>query len=231
MSGAARDVAAALVAVQERIARACGRAGRAAREVRLLAVSKGHGPEVVRAAYRAGQREFGENYVQELKAKAQALADLTDVRWRLIGPLQRNKARIAAELACAVDTVDSPELAAELSRRAQALGRELQVLLQVNVDREPQKAGVVPERLPALIDAVRALPALSLDGLLAIPRAADEPEQMRPAFAALRALGQQHGLDELSMGMSDDLDVAVEEGATIVRVGTAIFGPRPPRGG
>jgi hypothetical protein len=229
VSGAARDVAAALAEVQARIARACERGGRSPSAVRLLAVCKGHGAEAVRAAYAAGQREFGENYVQEMNAKAAALADLADLRWRLIGPLQRNKARLAAQLASAVDTVDSAELAAELSRRAAALGREIEVLIQVNVDREPQKAGVAPEGLPALIEAVRALPALSLQGLMAIPRAASAPELARPAFAALRALGGQHGLRELSMGMSDDLEIAVEEGATIVRVGTAIFGPRPPR--
>jgi len=221
-----QDVAANLNEVRARIARACALAGRGADEVRLVAVCKGQSAQAVRAAHAAGQRDFGENYVQELKAKRDALADLADLRLRLIGRLQRNKAKIAADLATAVDSVDSAELAAELSRRAGALGRTLEVLLQVNVDREPQKAGVLPEALPALVDTVRALPALSLQGLMAIPRADDDLDLMRPAFAALRELARTHGLRELSMGMSADLEVAVAEGATIVRVGTAIFGAR-----
>jgi pyridoxal phosphate enzyme (YggS family) len=226
VSSAVHEIAARLADVRARIERACIRAGRRAHEVKLLAVCKGHSADAVRAAHAAGQREFGENYVQELKTKRDALTDVPDLRFRLIGKLQRNKARLAAELAHAVDAVDSAELAAELSRRAQALDRTLEVLLQVNVDREPQKGGVPPEALPGLIDAVRALPALSLQGLMTIPRADDDPERSRPAFAALRELGRVHGLSELSMGMSADLEVAIEEGATMVRVGTAIFGAR-----
>jgi len=226
VSAGAQDIAANLNEVRGRIARACALAGRSVDEVRLIAVCKGQSADAVRAAYAAGQREFAENYVQELKAKRDALVDLPGARFRLIGRLQRNKAKIAAELASAVDSVDSTELAAELAQRAGALGRTLEVMVQVNVDREPQKAGVLPETLPALIDAMRALPALSLQGLMAIPRAADDVELMRPAFAALRELGRRHALRELSMGMSADLEVAVVEGATIVRVGTAIFGAR-----
>jgi pyridoxal phosphate enzyme (YggS family) len=229
VSERAADVAARLADVRARIDRALARAGRSPAGVRLLAVTKGHDAAAVRAAYAAGQREFGENYVQELKRKRELLADLPDLRFRLIGRLQRNKAKLAAEVASAVDTLDSAELAAELAERAQASGRALEVLLQVNVDREPQKAGVLPERLPDLVAAVRALPALSLRGLMTVPRAVEDPEQARGAFAALRELARQHGLTELSMGMSADLEVAVEEGATIVRVGTAIFGPRPPK--
>ena len=229
MSADAALIAQRLAEVRERIARACARAGRARDEVRLLAVAKGHGADAIRAAAAAGQREFGENYVNELKSKRAALADVPALRFRLIGKLQRNKAKDAAELASAVDTLDSLALAQELSRRAQARGRELEVLVQVNVDREPQKAGVAPEALEELVAAVRALPALALRGVLAITRATDDPESARPAFAALRELARQHGLPELSMGMSADLEVAIEEGATIVRVGTAIFGPRPPR--
>jgi pyridoxal phosphate enzyme (YggS family) len=126
--------------------------------------------------------------------------------------------------------VDSLALAQSLSQRALALGRALDLLVQVNVDREPQKSGVLPEAVPQLVAAVRALPALSLRGLMAIPRASDDPEQMRPAFAAVRALAERLSLPELSMGMSDDLEVAVEEGATMVRAGTAIFGARGPAG-
>jgi PLP dependent protein len=229
MSRALDDIGLRLSEVHARIERACLRAGRKPASVRLLAVCKGHGPAAVRAAYAAGQREFGENYVQELKAKAEALAEHRDVRFRLIGRLQRNKAKLAAELAAAVDAVDSPELAVELSKRAEALGRELEVLIQVNLTGEGQKAGVSAEALPALIEVVRAQPALALRGLMGIPRAADDPELARPAFAALRALATRHGLSELSMGMSADLEVAVEEGATLVRVGTAIFGPRAAR--
>jgi PLP dependent protein len=231
VSGDGSDVAQRLSEVHARIERACSRAERDPRDVRLLAVGKGHGPDAIRAAYRAGQREFGENYVQECSTKAEALADLPDLRWRLIGRLQRNKAKLAAGIVAAVDTVDSRELAVELSQRAQALGRELEVLIQVNVDDEAHKAGVSPAALPALIEVVRAQPALVLVGLLAIPRVTREPEAARPAFAAMRALAARHGLRELSMGMSADLEVAVEEGATLVRVGTAIFGPRPARPG
>ena len=226
MTAGPEDVAARLSEVHARIERACARAGRSPGSVRLLAVCKGIGAEAVRAAYAAGEREFGESYVQELQTKRAALADLPDLGFRLIGRLQRNKAKLAVELAGAVDSVDSVELAQQLSQRAHALGRTLEVLLQVNVDREPQKAGVLPEALPALIDAVSALPALSLQGLMAIPRADEDPERSRPAFAALREHALRHGLRELSMGMSGDLEVAVDEGATIVRVGTAIFGPR-----
>lgn len=230
MSDAAQAaIAERLSQVRARIDRACLRAGRDPASVRLLAVAKGHGPLAIRAAYASGQRDFGENYVQELEGKAKALLDLQDLRFRFIGRLQRNKAKLACELVHAVDTVDSEALARELSRRAGALGRELEVLIQVNVDREAQKAGVLPEQVPALIDTVRVLPALSLAGLLAIPRASEDPERARPAFAALRELARQHALRELSIGMSADLEVAVEEGATLVRVGTAIFGPRPQR--
>jgi hypothetical protein len=218
-----------LNAVRERIAEACRRAGRPPDAVRLIAVSKGHPEAALAAAHGAGQRSFGESYVQELARKAPGLAALAQLDLRFIGRLQRNKIKelLRVPQLCAVDCVDSLALAQALAERAQAGGRTLEVLLQVNLDREPQKAGVLPEALPALVEGVRALPALSLRGLMAIPRAGDNPEQARPAFAALRALAERHGLSELSMGMSDDLDVAVEEGATMVRIGTAIFGPRP----
>jgi pyridoxal phosphate enzyme (YggS family) len=219
-------VAARLAAVRARIRAACSRAGRRPEAVRLIAVSKGHGPEAMRAAYAAGQCAFGESYVQELKQKADLLDDLPELRLRFIGRLQRNKAKDVAALGCAIDSVDSLALAQTLSQRALALGRALDVLVQVNVDEEPQKAGVLPKAVPELVEAMRALPALSLCGLMAIPRASEDPEQMRPAFAALRALGEGLALCELSMGMSDDLEVAVEEGATMLRVGTAIFGTR-----
>jgi pyridoxal phosphate enzyme (YggS family) len=194
--------------------------------VRLLAVAKNHPAAAIRAAYALGQRAFGENYVQECKRKAEALADLPDLELRLIGRLQRNKAKDAVRLVRAVDSVDSLELAQALSQHAAALGRPLTVLLQVNLDREPQKAGVFPEAAPGLAEQVRTLPALTLAGVMAIPRATDEPEQTRPAFAALAQLAARLGLPEVSMGMSGDFEIAIEEGATLVRVGTAIFGAR-----
>lgn len=220
------SIALSLSRVHERMRKACARAGRTEDSVRLLAVTKGHDADAIRTAYAAGQREFGENYVQELVGKARALADLPDLRLRFIGRLQRNKAKDIAALGCAVDTVASLSIAQVLNDRALAQATKLSVLLQVNVDREPQKAGVLPEEAPALVQSVRALPGLSLEGLMTIPRAGEHPEQVRPAFASLRELARTLGLHEVSMGMSDDLEVAIEEGATIVRVGTAIFGPR-----
>jgi pyridoxal phosphate enzyme (YggS family) len=225
------DVGQRLEAVQSRIASACARAGRPADAVRLIAVSKRHPVEAILDAYRAGQREFGENYVQELVDKAEQLAAHPeigdDLRWRFVGHLQSNKARHLAQLGCAVDGLGSASAADALSRRAAREGRTLEVLLQVNVDREPQKAGVLPDQVGALASHVAALPGLTLRGLMVIPAATDDPERSRPAFAALRELGATLGLPELSMGMSADLEVAVEEGATMVRVGTDIFGPRP----
>ncbi|MDD9945575.1 MAG: YggS family pyridoxal phosphate-dependent enzyme [Myxococcales bacterium] len=226
MTEASRQVARNLERVQERIAAACECAGRAPGEVRLIAVSKRHAPAAIEAAYEAGQREFGENYVQELSDKASRLVHLAGLRWRLIGHLQRNKTRRVAEIAYAVDTVDSARLAQALERQAAGGGRRLRVLLQVNIGREPQKAGVAPEGVAALVATVRGLPHLELQGLLAVPPVSRDPETSRPHFAALRALARRHSLSELSMGMSADLEVAVEEGATMVRVGSAIFGPR-----
>jgi pyridoxal phosphate enzyme (YggS family) len=220
-----------LAAVRERIEAACARAGRQASEVRLLAVSKGHGPEAILAAYAAGQREFGENYVQELAGKAAALGHLADLRFRFIGRLQRNKLRTLVELGCSIDSVDSSALGQALSAHAQRLGREVEALIQVNVDREPQKAGVLPEHTLELARELEALPGVRLRGLMAIPRASEDPVALRASFQRLRALGAGARLPEVSMGMSADMELAIEEGATIVRVGTAIFGPRPVRAG
>jgi pyridoxal phosphate enzyme (YggS family) len=226
VNGDTTQVASRLAQVRARIAQACARAGRAPDAVRLIAVSKGQPAAAIRAAYAGGQREFGENYVQELLGKARELADLPDLRWRFIGRLQRNKAKDLVHVGCSVDSVDSFVLAETLSKRASAQGRELEVLLQIDIDREPQKAGVLPEQAAALVAQVRALPGLSLRGVMAIPRASDDPETVRPSFRALRELGVRLGVRELSMGMSADVEVAIEEGATLVRVGTAIFGPR-----
>ena len=215
-----------LDATRARIAEACARAQRDVASVRLIAVSKKQPPEAIAAAYALGQRDFGENYVQELAVKMSVLGELPGARFRLIGHLQKNKAKDAAKLGCTVDTVDSIELADTLDRRAQAAGVVLEVLLEVNVDAEPQKGGVLIGRAEQLADHVRSLKALRLEGLLCIPKPSDDPEDSRAAFAKLRELGARLGTRELSMGMSDDLDLAVEEGATMVRIGTAIFGPR-----
>jgi pyridoxal phosphate enzyme (YggS family) len=195
--------------------------------VTLVAVSKTHPPEAIRAAYAAGQRDFGENYAQEWREKADRLADLADLRWHFVGGLQTNKVKYVAGRVAYVHTVDREELARELSRRTAAKGASVRVFLEVNVAGEGSKAGCAPADAPRLAEAVRGLPGLELVGLMCIPPAEGDP---RPHFRALRALRDRLGLAELSMGMSGDLDAAVEEGATFVRVGTAIFGARPPRG-
>jgi pyridoxal phosphate enzyme (YggS family) len=222
----ADEIATRLAAVRERIERACQRAARNPADVRLIAVSKRHDVAAIRAAYAAGQRDFGENYVQELVHKADALADLPDLRFRLIGRLQRNKVKDIVRVHASVDTLDSVKLVEALAERVQIDGHPLDVLVQVNIGEEPQKAGVMPAQLAELVAAVRAKPVLVLRGLLAIPPAVADAEQTRPHFQRLHELARDHELGELSMGMSDDLEVAVEEGATMVRVGTAIFGPR-----
>jgi pyridoxal phosphate enzyme (YggS family) len=222
------EIASALERVRERIERACARAGRDPSTVELVAVAKAHPEEAVRAAYAAGLRTFGENYAQELAQKASALSDLSDLRWRFIGHLQRNKIKLIERAGATVDTVDSIRLAEAISSRATAKGADVEILLQVNVGGEAQKSGCAPEEVPALVDAVRALPRVDLRGLLTVAPQFDDPQATRPCFAALRELAEKHSLPELSMGMTHDLEVAVEEGATMLRIGTALFGPRPP---
>lgn len=226
-----RDVAAGLAAVRQRIAEACARAGREPSSVQLLAASKYQSEAAIRAAYAAGQREFGENYVQELVQKAEALADLSELRWHLIGRLQRNKAKDVVRAGCAVQTLDSLRLCEALAVRATEAHVTVPVFVQVNISSEPQKAGVAIAELPQLLAAVRASPALELRGLMAIPRASEDDAETRSGFEALRELGVQHGVAGLSMGMSDDLELAIAAGATMVRVGTAIFGERPRKEG
>jgi pyridoxal phosphate enzyme (YggS family) len=193
--------------------------------VTLIAVSKTQPPEAIREAYAAGQRHFGENYAQEWREKAEALADLADLTWHFIGGLQTNKVKYLCGKVGWVHTVDRPELARELSRRCGAAGATVKVLLEVNLGGEAQKGGCTAAGAPALAGLVRSLPALDLRGLTCIPPPDVDP---RPHFRALRALRDELGLAELSMGMSADWPVAVEEGATFIRVGTAIFGERPP---
>jgi len=208
--------------VEERITKAAGRAGRKRSEITLVAVTKKFPAEVIRKAYDLGLRIFGENYVQEFETKHPALAGLEDAEFHLIGHLQSNKARPASELFQAIETVDSEKLA----RRLNDAGRKLEVMIEVKLSEEESKAGADPAALPALIDAIRACPNLQLTGLMTMPPWNDDPEVTRPYFRRLAQLARQHGLGKLSMGMSHDLEAAIEEGATHVRVGTALFGPR-----
>lgn len=219
-------LAARLSAVRQRIERACSVAGRDPESVRLVAVSKFHSVEMIRAAYALGQREFGENYAQELATKADQLGDLPDLRFHFIGGLQRNKIKLLAPLGCVIETLASVKTAQALHQHANELGRVLEVMIQVNVSDEPQKSGAAPGELSLLVAEVRALSGLRLTGLMAIPEAG-APDAARQSYRRLRAQAASEGLSELSMGMSDDLEIAIEEGATRVRVGTAIFGPRP----
>lgn len=211
-----------LASVEERILAACTRCGRRREEVTLLAVTKTFPAEVILKAYELGLREFGENYVQEFEQKAPLVRTLAGARFHLIGHLQSNKSRRAGELFDVIETVDSPKLA----RRLDALARPLDVMIEVKLSPEEAKAGCAPEDLPALIEAIRACPNLRLTGLMTMPPWSDDPEMSRPYFRRLRELAQEHGLRGLSMGMSHDLEVAIEEGATVVRVGTALFGRR-----
>jgi len=213
-----------LARVQERIRAACSRAGRDPAAVKLVAVSKGQPIEAVLLAFAAGQTAFGENYAQQLHEKADALPE---VEWHFIGALQTNKVRIVVAHAALVHTCDRVALAKELSKRAFLKSITQRVLLEVNVGREPQKGGALPEQVDALYSAVKELEALRCEGLMCIPPADQDP---RPHFRALRELRDRLGVRELSMGMSADFEVAIEEGSTIVRVGTLIFGERPPRG-
>lgn len=224
-------VAAGLGAVRERIARAARAAGRDPASVRLLAVSKTKPVEAVRAAYAAGQRDFGENYLQELQDKAEALGDLPDLAWHMIGHLQRNKAKLAAKLCAYVHTVDSVRLAEELAKRAVEAERgRLSVLVEVNVGGEAQKSGCPPSLLPAVLETLERLPSLHLLGLMTVPPHTEDPAGARPFFDQLVALRDANGgvtrLPDLSMGMTHDLEHAIAAGATWVRVGTAIFGER-----
>jgi len=221
---ASPDIRENLARVQEAIARACAGAGRSPDGVLLIAVSKTMEVERVRRAIEAGVAALGENRVQEAKAKIEALGH--PVPWHLIGSLQTNKAKDAVQLFDCIQSLDRVELATELDRRARAAGRIVDALLEVNIGEEPQKGGVPPDQVKSLLGAIGRLDAVRVRGLMAIPPAAEDPEASRPYFRRLRELRDTCGLEHLSMGMSADYPVAIEEGATIVRVGTAIFGPR-----
>ena len=220
--------------VEERIAAACRRCGRRREVVRLVAVSKTHPPELIRAAFEAGLRDFGENRVQEAMAKRPVLSDLS-ITWHLVGHLQTNKAKAARELFHWVHSVDSFRLAQKLDQAAVASGAgRLPVLLEVNLGEEASKAGVGESEIIPLAEQVSRLGTLEVRGLMVIPPFLDDPELVRPYFRRLRELAQEIesknipnlSMQELSMGMSHDFEVAIEEGATIIRVGTAIFGVR-----
>ncbi|MBF0496320.1 MAG: YggS family pyridoxal phosphate-dependent enzyme [Deltaproteobacteria bacterium] len=221
--------------VRAEMAAAAVRAGRDVGEISLIAVTKTFGPEAVREAWAAGQQVFGENYIQEARDKIAAVGP--GPIWHFIGHLQTNKAKYAVKLFDMIQTLDTPSLAQELDKRAGTAGRSLDVLIEVNIALEATKAGVAATQVPRLIEAVMACPHLNLQGLMTMPPFFDDPEEARPYFAALRRMRDEfirsgaadsRHLQHLSMGMSDDYQVAIEEGATIIRVGTAIFGQRSP---
>lgn len=213
--------------IRARIEAAARRAGRDPQEVTLIAVTKVFPAEAIRAAYEAGLRDFGENYVQEFERKLPALADLPGARFHLIGHLQSNKARRAVQAFDVIQTVDSARLARRLDDAAAELKPGARpVMIEVKLSPEKTKSGVAPEELAALVEAVRACTHLELCGLMTMPPFSDNPEDSRPYFRRLRELAEAFGLAGLSMGMSQDFEVAIEEGATHVRIGTALFGPR-----
>jgi hypothetical protein len=209
--------------VEERIHTAADRAGRKRADIALIAVTKKFPAEVVREAYDLGLRIFGENYVQEFEGKHPALADLAGTEFHLIGHLQSNKARPAADLFQVIQTVDSEKLAGRLD----GMSKPLEVMIEVKLSEEASKFGTPPEQLPKVIEAIRACQNLKLTGLMTMPPWSDDPEVTRPYFRRLAGLARQHGIEKLSMGMSHDFEAAIEEGATHIRVGTALFGPRP----
>lgn len=220
-----------LAHLHEQIAQACRRSNRPENEVALMAVSKVHPYEVILEAYAAGQRLFGENRVQEFQEKSQHLGNLVDAKFHLIGPLQSNKTNKAAELFDAIDAVDSLKIAQRLNSAAEALGKKLPVLIEVKLSHEESKHGLAPEELPVLLAAVAELQSIEAVGLMTVPPWSLDAETARPYFKELRRLRDESqkahpALTQLSMGMSNDFAVAIEEGSTCVRVGTALFGKR-----
>ena len=208
--------------VRERIENACARAHRPSSEILLLAVTKVFPAALICDAYALGLRDFGENYVQEFEGKAPELTDLLGARFHLIGHLQTNKSKKACELFDSIQTIDSPKLA----RRLDECGTSLDGMIEVKLSSEESKHGADPAALASLVDAVRQCAHVKLTGLMTVPPWSEDAEQSRPYFARLRELGEQFQLPQLSMGMSNDFEVAIEEGATCVRVGTALFGSR-----
>jgi pyridoxal phosphate enzyme (YggS family) len=225
---AAEEIARRLREVRERIVDAARRSSRSPDGIRLVLASKTQPPEAIRAAYDAGARDFGENYVQEALGKQEALRDLSDLRWHLIGHLQTNKARIAASSFALIHSVDSTRLAHALARSQS--DQRVRVLIEVNLGGEETKSGVAADHIAEIVEGARA--GLDIAGLMIIPPPGDDPESARSYFTELRALRDRLAvrtglaLSELSMGMTDDFEIAIEEGATIVRVGRAVFGER-----
>jgi pyridoxal phosphate enzyme (YggS family) len=227
-----------LAHLHQQITEACRRANRSEAEVALMAVSKVHPVEVILEAYAAGQRLFGENRVQEFQEKSQHLTAqhpeiFTDAKFHLIGPLQSNKTAKAAELFHAIDAVDSLKIAQRLNTAAAALGKKLPLLVEVKLSHEDTKHGLAPEELPALLAAIGELESVEAVGLMTVPPWSEDAEQARPYFRTLRRLRDESAVrfpsvTQLSMGMSNDFAVAIEEGSTCVRVGTALFGKRLP---
>jgi PLP dependent protein len=215
-----------LAKVESRVQKAVGQSGRSRSDITLVAVSKKFSASHLRAAYAAGLREFGENYIQEFADKRPELDDLTEAKYHFIGHLQSNKARLACQLFAVIQTADSAKLLTRLDAAAGELAVRLEVMLEVKLSSEERKSGVRPEEVPALLEAAARCSHLAVSGLMTMPPWSADPEHSRPYFRQLAALAREAGLKKLSMGMSGDLEVAIEEGATIVRVGTALFGPR-----
>jgi PLP dependent protein len=228
------SIAENLAHLHQKIAEACHRANRSQDDVALMAVSKVHPVEVILEAYAAGQRLFGENRVQEFQEKSPDLAALTDAEFHLIGPLQSNKTARAAELFQSIDAVDSLKIAQRLNTAAAAIGKKLPILVEVKLSHEESKHGLAPEELPSLLSAMDELPSIAAVGLMTVPPWSEDAEVARPYFRELRRLRDESVVrfpyvTQLSMGMSNDFTVAIEEGSTCVRVGTALFGRRVPK--
>ena len=225
------SIAENLARLHEQITEACGRSNRSDSEVALMAVSKVHPVEMIVEAYAAGQRLFGENRVQEFQDKSPHVKNLTGAKFHLIGPLQSNKTAKAAELFDAIDAVDSLKIAQRLNTAATAVGKKLPVLVEVKLSHEESKHGLSPEELPGLLAAMNELESIEAVGLMTVPPWSEDAEVARPYFCELRKLRDESAarfphVTQLSMGMSNDFIVAIEEGSTCIRVGTAIFGRR-----
>jgi hypothetical protein len=230
------SIAENLAHLHEQITEACRRSNRSESGVTLMAVSKVHPVEAILEAYAAGQRLFGENRVQEFQEKSPHLKELTGAKFHLIGPLQSNKTAKAAELFDAIDAVDSLKIAQRLNTTAAALGKKLPVLIEVKLSHEESKHGLSPDELPSLLSAMNDLESIETVGLMTVPPWSEDAEPARPYFRELRRLRDESavrfpGVTQLSMGMSNDFTVAIEEGSTCVRVGTALFGRRLPKAG
>lgn len=213
--------------MEGRIQSAATRAGRSRSDITLVAVSKKFSSQHLRVAYNAGLRIFGENYVQEFADKKPELADLTEAKFHLIGHLQSNKARVACELFDVVQTVDSAKLLKRLDSAAAETGKRLEILIEIKLSGEESKTGTDANTLPEILKAANECSNVTVTGLMTMPPWSEDAETARPYFRKLAAAAAEHGLNQLSMGMSNDLEVAIEEGATMVRVGTALFGARP----